>query len=148
MKRILNGINEGFIRKGASEIRSEDLKRVIEKADEIMEKIVKGGPLKRFISDVVLLIALVKDYWNGKYRRIAWGTIAAIAFVLLYVLSPIDIIPDVIPFIGLLDDALVLGICLILIERDLEKYIEWKNGISKCEDDVQKTDPSVSPEAA
>ena len=46
---------------------------------------------------------------------------------LLYVLNPIDIIPDFIPFIGRIDDALVLKFCLKLIEKDLSKYKKWKN---------------------
>ncbi len=38
---------------------------------------------------------------------------AAIGVGLLYVLSPIDVIPDVIPVLGLLDDALVLAVSVL-----------------------------------
>ena len=42
------------------------------------------------------------------------------------VLSPIDLIPDVIPVVGLVDDAAVIAICLLMIEQELHDYSEWK----------------------
>lgn len=37
-------------------------------------------------------------------------------------------IPDFLPFIGQIDDAAIFGACLMLVERDLRKYQEWKEG--------------------
>jgi uncharacterized membrane protein YkvA (DUF1232 family) len=126
VKKILSGINEDFIKKGASSINIEDVKKVMDNAEDIKEKVIKSGPLQRFINDVVLLISMVKDYWTGIYRKFPWWVIAAVVFALLYVLSPIDMIPDFIPGVGMLDDALVMGLCLALIKQDLSKYQEWK----------------------
>ena len=80
----------------------------------------------KFISDLKILFSVVQDYVKGDYREIPWLTIAAIVFALLYVLSPIDLIPDFIPVIGLVDDALVIAACLAMVEQDLNKYVEWK----------------------
>jgi uncharacterized membrane protein YkvA (DUF1232 family) len=126
VKKVLSGINEDFIKKGAASVNDENVKKVMDNAEDITEKVIKSGPLQRFIKDVALLIFMVKDYWAGVYWRIPWWVIAAVVFALLYVLSPIDLIPDFIPFVGLLDDALVMGLCLALIEQDLLKYQEWK----------------------
>lgn len=81
----------------AKKITEEDLKKVIDKADEIKEKFEGKGPLGRFISDVKLMISLIKDYYDGKYRKIPFYSIAAIIAALLYVFNPFDIIPDAIP---------------------------------------------------
>ena len=126
VKKVLSGIDTDFIKKGSATVNSDDVKKVLDKANEITEKVVKSGPLQRFLKDVALLISMVKDYWTGAYREVSWWVIAAVVFALLYVLSPIDLIPDFIPVIGLLDDALVIALCLALIEQDLLRYQEWK----------------------
>jgi uncharacterized membrane protein YkvA (DUF1232 family) len=46
---------------------------------------------------------------------------------LIYIFSPIDLIPDFIPVLGLTDDAVVLGLCLAAIATDLKKYEIWKS---------------------
>ncbi|AKB52304.1 DUF1232 domain-containing protein [Methanosarcina barkeri str. Wiesmoor] len=48
-------------------------------------------------------------------------------FAFLYLISPVDIIPDVFPLIGLVDDVAVLVFSLNFIRDDLENYRAWKN---------------------
>ena len=69
---------------------------------------------------------LVKDYWRGSYRNIEYKAIAVVVFTLLYVMSTIDLIPDFIPGMGLLDDASVIAFCLNIVKTELDKYKEWK----------------------
>ena len=68
----------------------------------------------------------MKDYWRKSYRQTPFGVIGAIVFSLIYVFNPFDLVPDVLPILGQVDDASVLTACLILIERDLSKYKKWK----------------------
>lgn len=118
--------DEAFVKEGAKKITDEDVEQVVNKADAIKQKFGAGGPLARFIEDAQLLIAVVKDYWTGTYRQIPYGSIAAIVFSLAYVLNPLDLIPDVLPVIGQVDDAFVIGACLLLVEQDLYNYKKWK----------------------
>jgi uncharacterized membrane protein YkvA (DUF1232 family) len=120
--------DEEFVKEGAEEVTAKDIDTVVEKSEDIKEKFSARGPLKRFIVDARLLTALVKDWRAGKYRQALYGTIAAVVFALLYVFNPLDLVPDVLPFIGAVDDATVIGACLMLIERDLTKYRTWKEG--------------------
>jgi uncharacterized membrane protein YkvA (DUF1232 family) len=69
---------------------------------------------------------MIKDYRKGKYTAVPWFTIAAIASALLYVLSPIDLIPDFIPGLGYLDDVTVLTIVTGWVDSDLHRYLDWK----------------------
>ena len=118
--------NEAFVKEGAKKITDEDVEQVVNKADNIKQKFGAGGPLARFIEDAQLLIAVVKDYWTGTYRQIPYNSLAAVVFTLAYVLNPFDLIPDVLPVIGEVDDALVVGACLLLVEQDLHNYKKWK----------------------
>jgi uncharacterized membrane protein YkvA (DUF1232 family) len=115
------------LEKGAKNVSEDDLDEVVKKADKIEDTFKSHGPLNRFIQDVTLMISLAKDYAKGNYREVPFWTIAAIVAALLYVLNPIDIIPDFIPVVGYLDDAAVVGACLLMVEQDLKKYSEWKS---------------------
>lgn len=123
---------------GAKKVTEADLQKVVNRADDIQQKVSRHSPLARFISDVKLMISLVKDYWSKNYREVPWWTVAAVVTALLYVLSPVDLIPDFIPFVGLLDDAAVVSACLFLVEQDLSRYKIWKDGTSV--DEEEETD--------
>ena len=112
------------------DILDADLEYLIHEEDKLQEKIKDSGHLERFAKDLMLFMSLLKDYYKGNYRKVPYKTISAGVVGLLYTLNPIDIIPDFIPFIGHIDDALVLGFCLKLIEKDLKKYQIWKNSQS------------------
>jgi uncharacterized membrane protein YkvA (DUF1232 family) len=107
----------------ASDDRDQDIRRVNERAQDIEDKLPK---LKTWMEHGKLMLAMVKDYVKGNYREVPYWAISATALALLYVLNPVDIIPDIIPGIGYLDDATVVAFCLKIMERELEKYKLWK----------------------
>ena len=118
--------DEEYVREGAEKVTDKDIEQVVENSEEINKQFSARGPLKRFIADGKMLMALLRDYRAGNYRRALFGTIAAAAFALIYVFNPFDIVPDVLPIIGAVDDASVVAACLMLIERDLMRYRDWK----------------------
>lgn len=99
-----------------------DIAKVAERAKDIEAKLPK---LRDLVQQAKLLLNLVKDYWSGRYREVPYWVISASALTLLYVLNPVDLIPDAILGIGYLDDATLVAFCIKLIERELEKYKEW-----------------------
>ena len=56
----------------------------------------------------------------GFDRSVPWETKTALGGGLLYILSPIDGIPDFIPVLGLLDDLLLVPAGILLFRR-----LEW-----------------------
>ena len=123
-----NKVGEELIKEGAPKMGEKDIVKVVNKTEEIQKKFISRGPLQRFIEDGRLLLSAVKDYWTGAYRKWPWGSMAAVVFTLIYVLNPLDLVPDVLPIIGEVDDAAVFAACLFLIERDLLVYKQWKQG--------------------
>jgi uncharacterized membrane protein YkvA (DUF1232 family) len=125
---MLNKPKEEFVMEGAQNVTEKDVEKVINKSEELQKRFSARGPLARFIEDGKLLIAIVKDYWSGAYRHVPYGVIASIVFTLIYVLNPFDLMPDMLPLIGQVDDVAVMGACLIMVEQDLHKYKDWKLG--------------------
>jgi uncharacterized membrane protein YkvA (DUF1232 family) len=118
--------NQDYFDKGSSKMDEADVKKAAESAEKLKDKLKDSKSLSKFFDELMLLTSLIKDYWKGHYRKIPYKAIAAIAFTILYVLNMVDLIPDFIPGLGLLDDATVVGLCLKLVSSDMAKYKDWK----------------------
>lgn len=99
----------------------DDAHKVMDNADKI-QRIVCNETLSKFMTDVRLYFRMLSDVFSRRYTRVPKGTVAAIVGTLLYVLSPVDLIPDVLPVVGYLDDAAVLALCLKFAKHDVEEY--------------------------
>ena len=139
-KFICEQAEEEFV-KYTKNVSEDAVSGVLDKADEILGK--AHGPLEKFAQNMKLLFSIVKDYANGSYREVPWLTIAAIVGSLLYVFSLMDLIPDFIPVLGLIDDAAVLALCLKEIANDLAKY----KALSKSKGNAEKLTGSFRPTA-
>lgn len=110
----------------SGKVNQKDLEELLANQQAIETKVRNSGKLERFSTDIRLMFSLLKDYWKGHYRAVPWKSVAAIAGALVYVLNPLDLIPDIIFGFGLLDDAGVVALCLRLVESDLIQYAAWK----------------------
>lgn len=101
-----------------------------EKMDHFLERLeikLSQIPLAgKYLSDVPTFISLVKAYISKEYTEIPIGSIIAIVGALIYVFSPIDLIPDILPVIGISDDAAVVGLVFKFVHGDVMEYREWR----------------------
>ncbi|MDQ1274805.1 MAG: hypothetical protein QG610_377 [Euryarchaeota archaeon] len=72
-----------------------------------------------------LLFSMLADSFSSKYP-VPKKTVLVITFTLLYLISPIDFLPDLIPLLGFADDIALLAFAFNLIKDDIENYRAWK----------------------
>lgn len=101
----------------------DKMEQFLQKLEQKIKKIPFAG---KKLSKVPIMAALINSYFHKEYTDIPIGTITAIISALIYFLSPIDIIPDGLPFIGYADDAAVVKVCWKMVESDINKYLKWR----------------------
>ena len=87
-----------------------------------------------------LLFSLLRD------PRVSSADKAIVTGTILYVISPIDVIPDFIPFIGLVDDAYLISIALLRLMNRTDRSVvmdHWKSSY-----DIKELVTNISKVAA
>jgi uncharacterized membrane protein YkvA (DUF1232 family) len=72
------------------------------------------------------VLELIDDVRSGRYRPPHWYTLPVAAGALAYAVSPADVVPDVLPLAGAVDDAVVLALAVWLLRRDLRDYCRFR----------------------
>lgn len=119
-------VDEDFVKTEITKIDDDDVQVAMDNQEEIADKIINSNVLKKYTELGKVMYGMLKDYRKGIYKEVPWFTIATIAFAFLYILNPLDIVPDFIPGLGYIDDFAVLTFGLRFIESDLHKYLDWK----------------------
>lgn len=74
---------------------------------------------------IELFFEMIGDYRKNKYKLISESTIITFILSIVYVISPIDIIPDGIGIVGLLDDMAVIAFAIRSCYEELCAYKLW-----------------------
>ena len=125
----IDEMHKGFkeAKKEAEEIigNKKETDKILNKSMKVAFKL-RSGPLAQVWEDVQLLFSLLRDWMSGEYREIPVGSVIIILGCLIYLVNPIDIVPDIIPVLGHIDDIFVIGLVLSQVHADLQAYKKWK----------------------
>ena len=98
--------------------------------DEILmqlEEKLKAVPvIGSTLSDLPLMIAMIKAWITKEYTVVSPKVIACLVGAVLYLIKKKDLISDSVPIVGHVDDLAVLGLALKLSEKELQAFSEWR----------------------
>ena len=113
-------------------IEAEELISNPSKVDEILiqvEEKLKAVPvIGSTLSDLPLMIAMIKAWVKKEYTVVSPKVIACLVGAILYFIKKKDLISDSVPVVGHLDDIAVLGLALKFSEKELKAFSEWRAG--------------------
>lgn len=84
---------------------------------------IKGIDLKQ---KFMVIGRLAKAYAVGDYRAIPWKSILLVIGAILYFIMPLDLVPDLIPGLGLTDDIGILLAVYQTLQGEVDKFLEWE----------------------
>lgn len=128
---ILNKIFESvFYRNSMSKAsrisrNSQSLLQLLKNVLNKTQRMGVGGIFDEIRERLVVLGKLVKAYATGEYRDIELKNVVIIIASLVYFLSPIDLLPDIIPVLGFTDDVAFLTFIFRSLGDEIEKFEIW-----------------------
>lgn len=86
----------------------------------------QAGRLGESLEELKAIMRLTLAYARGQYREIPREKLLLAVGAVVYFLSPIDLVPDVLGKLGLADDALVLAFVLRQVHEEVEHFLVWE----------------------
>ncbi len=103
-----------------------NIDKMKELAGEAFKKASVSAKLKDLLVQIRGMARMVKEVASGRYKDYSKGALTLIVASLVYLVCPVDAIPDVIPVVGLVDDAAVLTFVLSKTDKELKRFLVWE----------------------
>jgi uncharacterized membrane protein YkvA (DUF1232 family) len=103
----------------------ERLRKLLDDAREKLNRTLRG-PFAETWPYLMAMIRLIRAYQQGEYRDISARNLVLVVGALLYFVSPFDAIPDSVPILGHIDDAVVVRLALRSVGADLDTFMAWE----------------------
>jgi len=116
--------HEWLLSREAEDVDEKKTQDTLERMVAWIEEHAGVGP-GHFFKQVVLLYEMARDAVKGEYS-VPYKALVMIIAALIYVLTPIDLIPDWILVVGWTDDAAVVAFTIKTIIDDLREYADWR----------------------
>ncbi|MED5295221.1 MULTISPECIES: YkvA family protein [Halomonas] len=101
----------------------------------------RSRAFKHILRALKLFIPMLQDVLGGRYRPVPWSAFGWMAAALAYLVSPLDLVPDVLLLFGLVDDVVIVGWLLTKVDASLADYRAWRGDV---EEDAQREERDIS----
>jgi uncharacterized membrane protein YkvA (DUF1232 family) len=108
-------------------VSKSDVQQALEKAEPVLKKLGNSTveKVRVMAKQATLVFEMLKSWWKGEID-LPWKTVAAMTVSLLYLASPIDLLPDFFPLAGYIDDLFVVAVAMELVQDELKDFAEEK----------------------
>ncbi|MEJ2536652.1 MAG: YkvA family protein [Calditrichia bacterium] len=86
----------------------------------------KRNQIREVFGDIQDLITLVKFYFKGEYTKIPWRFIILALAAIIYFVNPMDLIPDIIPAMGFMDDATIVALVINAMKDEIDDFRKYQ----------------------
>ncbi len=103
------------------------INKIIANVSSRLSEIIQNSErLKTFVGRLRVFSRMIRNYVAGKYTVMPWKSVVLIVAGLIYFITPIDLIPDFIPALGLIDDISMITFIYRSLHQDIEEYLKWE----------------------
>lgn len=113
-----------YIRRAAYLMKNKT--RIQEVTKEALGMITSKRKLGQVKGEVLLMIDLIHDAVFGKYKGWSKKNVVLALAALIYLISPIDLVPDFLVGIGFGDDLAVIAWAFAKLSLELKRYVAWR----------------------
>ena len=99
---------------------------------------LSGKNIAAFREQLGIVTRLLKAYASGEYRQLPWKTLIRVIAVLIYFVSPIDILPDFLPIVGFTDDIALMLWLFSGMSDDIEKFRHWESNMTRSGEEASR----------
>ncbi len=101
------------------------------KIDELLAQLkesVKGLPASATdaLANIPLMASMIKGYVTKEYTEVSPKVVASLVSAFLYFVTKKDLINDSVPVLGLADDLAVVTLAMMINEKELAAYKQWR----------------------
>ncbi len=104
-------------------------KKVVRLAFLTIKKSTEAGGLKKLgtqsITQFKQIANLLYYYGSGQYNQISKNSLIKVVAVLVYFVMPIDLVPDLLPAMGYIDDITLLSWLFSTLQGELKDFNAW-----------------------
>ena len=87
----------------------------------------KGG-LAKVSADLRLMSSYIFDIMHGRYKDYNRVSLTLALAAIIYVVSPLDIVPDLLP-LGFVDDVAIVSWAISRLSAEIDKYSLWRKSL-------------------
>ncbi len=121
---MLQVVRRGLVRAEEVVRNPKELLKLLTAAERRLDR-VTAGPLNPVKRDLQTLLRLLRASGEGRYQGASKKNLALAGLGIVYLMSPLDLIPDFLPG-GFSDDVAVIGFIVRKLRNEVVAFEAWE----------------------